>query len=172
MEVISLTLNKNGYVLRSGGAGGADMAFERGCNKGDSTKKEIYLPWKGFNGNPSALFSVCDKAKEIAADVIGVRWKWMNPAVKLLMARNVYQVLGKNLDSPSSFLVCFTPDGCFDKATRTPKTGGTGQAIAIASERNIPVYNLQRGVDMHAIKVMMLEMEKQDVENVQDSQET
>jgi len=88
-----------------------DMAFERGCDKYDSQHKEIYLPWKGFNGNPSPLHTVCDKAREIAADVIGSRWQYMKPAAKNLMARNVYQVLGKNLDSPSSFLICYTPDG-------------------------------------------------------------
>lgn len=171
MEVISTTLAQNGLILRSGGAGGADMAFERGCDKVNVLLKEIYLPWKGFNGNPSALYHVCDRAMEIAADVIGSRWKHMKPAVKKLMARNVYQVLGKNLDTPSSFLVCFTPDGCLNKATRSIKTGGTGQAIAIASERNIPVYNLQRGTDVHAMKVMLLELENDNVEDIQISQE-
>lgn len=160
LEVISHTLAKEGLVLRSGGADGADMAFEKGCDAGQG-KKEIFLPWKGFNGNPSALFSVCDRAKEIAADVIGTRWKHLTPAVKNLMARNVYQVLGKNLDLPSSFVICFTPDGCVDKAHRTSKTGGTGQAIAIASERNIPVFNLQRSADLYEIKLILLQLEKQ-----------
>ena len=30
-EEIAATLAQNGYVLRSGGAEGADVAFERGC---------------------------------------------------------------------------------------------------------------------------------------------
>jgi len=34
-----------GYTLRSGGANGADTAFEEGC-----CRKELYLPWPGFNG--------------------------------------------------------------------------------------------------------------------------
>lgn len=34
-------LDKLGFILRSGGAMGADTAFEKG-----STNKEIYLPWK------------------------------------------------------------------------------------------------------------------------------
>lgn len=39
----------HGAVLRSGGADGADTAFELGCDK-QQGKKEIYLPWQGFNG--------------------------------------------------------------------------------------------------------------------------
>ena len=39
-------------LLRSGGAGGADTAFEDGAD----WRKEVYLPWKGFNGNESKLY--------------------------------------------------------------------------------------------------------------------
>ena len=36
-------LGKHGYILRSGGANGADKAFEQGCDN-VLGKKEIYLP--------------------------------------------------------------------------------------------------------------------------------
>jgi hypothetical protein len=51
---ISTSLCRQGYILRSGSAPGADSAFERGC---DSLKgrKEIWLPWRGFEGNQSNL---------------------------------------------------------------------------------------------------------------------
>lgn len=39
MTNVSRFLDKYGYVLRSGGANGADKSFEEG-----STNKEIYLP--------------------------------------------------------------------------------------------------------------------------------
>ncbi len=60
------------------------------------------------------------------------------------MARNAMQVLGETLDKKSSFVVCYTSDECIDHASRTQETGGTGQAISIASLLDIPVFNLQR----------------------------
>ena len=57
------------------------------------------------------------------------------------MARNAMQVLGPNLDDPSAFIVCWTPDAS-DGSKTSPKTGGTGQALRIAHEYKIPVYNL------------------------------
>ncbi len=58
-----------------------------------------------------------------------------------LMARNSYQVLGRDLKSPSEFLICWTPDGYLTAVERTDGTGGTDQAIAIADFYRIPVLN-------------------------------
>ena len=135
------------WTLRSGGADGADAAFEKGCTdvKG---RKEIYLPWRGFNGNASPLFDIPDAAFELSAKYHPA-WNRLTTPVKRLMARNAQQVLGENLDTPSTFVVCWTPDGCTNHASRTQATGGTGQAISIASEHGIPVINLQTE-DAHA----------------------
>ena len=129
------------FVLRSGAAPGADAAFEEGCDV-HCGYKDIYLPWPNFQKNPSPLNQVSDEAMELAADVYGYRFKYLKKPVKLLMTRNVYQVLGMNLDTPSDFLVCWTPDGCESEKTRGPKTGGTGQAIALASRHFVPIFNL------------------------------
>lgn len=136
-------LAKHDYVLRSGGAPGSDEAFEQGCiiAKG---QKEIYLPWKGFNGNKSNLYTIPPKAAEMAAELCGIRWKYLKRPVQYLMARNVMQVLGGTLNTPVEFLICWTEDGCVDFNQRTKETGGTGQAIALASMLNIPVFNLKR----------------------------
>ena len=56
MEKLGIVLAKKGFILRSGGADGADKAFEKGCDLA-SGQKEIYLPWKGFNGNNSSLYT-------------------------------------------------------------------------------------------------------------------
>ena len=58
-------LANKGYTLRSGGADGADLAFERGCDKYDGIK-EIYLPWTGFNGSKSKLVVNKQEAFDIA----------------------------------------------------------------------------------------------------------
>jgi len=59
-------LATKGFILRSGHADGADLAFEKGCDTVNG-KKEIYLPWKGFNGSDSKLYNLSKEAYEIAA---------------------------------------------------------------------------------------------------------
>ena len=149
MKFIALDLSAAGYTLRSGGADGADLAFESG-----TTQKEIFLPWKGFNNNTSLLFDIPEKAHEISS-VHHPRWQYLREPVKKLMARNAQQVLGKNLDSPVEFVICWTPDGCTKGSERTNTTGGTGQAISIASAFSIPVYNLQRELDRQLVEELI-----------------
>lgn len=141
MEVIGESLAKKRFVLRSGGADGADKAFENGCNRGLG-KKEIYLPWKGFNWNPSALFEPPPSAFKIAQELAHPYWNKISQPSKKLLARNVCQVLGETLDTPSAFVVCYTPDGCISYNTRAENSGGTWYAIALAAYLDIPVYNL------------------------------
>ena len=121
-------LNKKGYTLRSGGAPGADSFFEEHADK-----KEIYLPWRGFNGNTSLLFNPTPEAFEMAQKY-HPNWGRLSYGAKKLMARNCHQVLGLDLKSPTDFIVCWTKDG---KAT-----GGTGQALRMAEDLKIPIYNL------------------------------
>lgn len=129
------------FILRSGGADGADTAFEQGCASVNG-QMQIFLPWKEFNNNPSPFYTIPDEAYTIAKDVYGPNWSRLKKSTKHFMARNVLQVIGPTLDINSMFVVCWTPDGCTTAEDRTKKTGGTGQAIALASELDIPVFNL------------------------------
>jgi len=131
MTDIANFLSDTGYILRSGGAPGADTAFEAGVP--DPTKKEIYLPWKGFNGNGSHRYRVTDAALKLASE-FHPAWDKLSYGARKLMGRNGYQVLGFDLSTPSDFLICWTRDGKL--------LGGTSQAIKIAWSRDIPVYNL------------------------------
>lgn len=145
IRLISIALYKRGYRVRSGGANGTDLAFQaNGFAPGD-----IYLPWKNFNKEVNRMVSKDEggqyryieapkltnwyEALEILDDV--------RPLVtlperthRLLHGRNVYQVLGDNLNDPSSFLICWTLDG--------KVAGGTATAIKIAQNYNVPVINL------------------------------
>ncbi len=132
---------KSGFTLRSGGAKGADSAFEIGAINGGGGR-EIYLPWKNINGNPSSHFNVSEEAFEIAEKVYGRRWDSLSIGVQSMMGRNIHQVLGENVDTPSSFVLCWTPDGAITHLDRSRATGGTGQTIACASLYDIPVFNL------------------------------
>lgn len=131
MTAIARFLESEGYTLRSGGAGGADLAFECGV----ATLKDIYLPWEGFNGSTSPLFGICESAIAMSVKVHPTH-DALRKRVKalLLHSRNCYQVLGKELDTPSEFLICWTEDA--------KKVGGTRTAIVLAEENNIPVLNL------------------------------
>lgn len=131
-------LAARGYILRSGGADGADLAFEAGAGR-----KEIYLPWSGFNGSASNLTRPSRDAEEVAA-CLHPAWAKLSPAAKKLMARNSHQVLGADCRSPADFVVCWTPDGAETEAERSAATGGTGQAIALASRWGVPVFNFAR----------------------------
>ncbi len=151
MKTLAQSLSVDGYILRSGGADGADCAFEQGCDwiGGD---KEIYLPWKGFNGNNSDLYDPPNKAAIIAESIYGSKWKYINNGVKALMSRNIQQVSGRDLNDNSMFVLCWTPDGCESAKTRTQKTGGTGQAIEYADTLNIPIFNLANDGTLQKLK--------------------
>ena len=92
-------LANEGYTLRSGGAEGADLAFERGADSINGNK-EIYLPWKRFGNSESNLVVSDGAAFEIAAKYHPY-WNNLKTTSKKLQARNSHQVLGKDLNTPS-----------------------------------------------------------------------
>lgn len=116
------------YVLRSGGAAGADTAFEQGA------------------GGLSNIFTANMATQEAMAIAAKYHPAWDRCSVfaRKLHGRNSFQVLGPNLCEPSNALICWTPDGCISHAERTINTGGTGTAISIANAYNVPIFNLQR----------------------------
>lgn len=123
-------LEQKGYILRSGGADGADKAFEDGV--GFEKNKEIWLPWRNFEKNPSMLFPSL-KAFDMASKIHPV-WPKLTQGAQRLHARNCHQVLGKDLNTKSEFLICWTENGI--------TKGGTATAIKLALNNSIPVLNL------------------------------
>jgi len=140
MREIGAAFARAGATLRSGGAGGADEAFEFGARYGGGLS-ELYLPWLGYNDCTSGIVRSAIDAEALARSVHPA-WERLGPAAKRLHTRNVHVVLGLDLKSPSSFLICWTLDGCEGKATRTSRTGGTATAILIAERFRVPVFNL------------------------------
>lgn len=124
-------LATQGLTLRSGGANGADLAFEIGCDMVNG-KKEIYLPSLGFNNSTSKLVVSKKEAYDIAK-YYHPQWSILKPYAKKLQARNSHQVLGEDLNTPSSFIICWTRNG--------NGQGGTGQALRIARDKNIPIFD-------------------------------
>lgn len=130
MTKIGESFAKKGLLLRSGGAIGSDTAFERGCDavKG---KKEIF-----YAANNKGIIVTEDIMQQalVMAGQIHPAWHRCIDYEKRLHARNCMQILGRNLDEPADFVVCWTKDG--------GPTGGTGQAIRLAMSRDIKIYNL------------------------------
>lgn len=126
-----------GWVLRSGGAEGADTAFEHGC---DSVcgEKEIFLPWRGFNGNRSRLCTAPPEAFHLAARTHPA-WDRCSLGARKLHARNVLQVLGMDLSSPVEMVLCWTKGG--------GDVGGTATAIRLAREHGAKVFNFANQAD-------------------------
>ncbi len=164
---------QRGWVLRSGGAPGADQACEAGYSEHRSLT-EIFLPWKGFEGSKSRLYppylsdADLDAAiararpgwepkmltgRESPTEIVAnaylfgehfhPRWDRVSSGARKLQSRNGHQVLGEKLNDPSTLVVAWTVDG--------EATGGTGQAIRFAEEFGIPVVNLKRRRDLEAL---------------------
>lgn len=127
-EVVEI-LNKKDYILRSGGAQGADSFFEK-----YALKKEIFLPWKDFNNNKSDLYSDPHPLAIEMAKTFHPNYEALSEAAKRLMARNSQQIFGEDMKSPVEFVVCWTKDG--------KMIGGTSQALRISKEYNISIYNI------------------------------
>ncbi len=131
---IAKLLHREGLILRSGGADGADSAFEKGAGE----SKEIFY---AEDATPPAI--------RIARDHHPA-WCNCSDYVKKLHGRNVMQVLGRDLKTPSAFIICWTPDGCTGP-DRSRQTGGTGTAIEIAWKHKIPIFNMRDGINIPLI---------------------
>lgn len=126
MTKIASKLKEKGFLLRSGGAKGADSAFEAGA--GDY--KEIWTPnhdlpaWAWDAASGVCLECPLDK---------------MNPHIQKLIVRNMLQVMGKEGKDPASFVILWTKE----LDSTGPKCGGTRYAARYAKEMGIEIFNLK-----------------------------
>lgn len=129
-----------GYTVRTGGADGADNAFEVAAKASDRPC-QVYLPWRGFNGRSGAVRGNFVAAEAMAAKV-HPGWSFLSQGARKLHARNCFQILGEQLNRPVSFVLCWTKDGAQNESETNGKTGGTRTAIVLADRLGIPVINM------------------------------
>lgn len=123
MTRLGYWLWQDAYTLRSGGAAGADKAFEVGCDAAHG-QKEIFTA-DNFD-IPEWAFNTVEVYHPAPHKLSDYAWR--------LHARNAMILLGADGASRVNFIVCWTPNGAV--------TGGTGQALRIAEDYGIPVRNL------------------------------
>lgn len=133
LKQIASRLENQGYCLRSGGAIGADQAFESGIK---GYNKTIFLP-------NDATYESIQMAKQFHP-----AWDSLNTYVRKLMGRNCQIILGENLDSPSLFVLCWTLDETI---------GGTSHGIKVARHYKIPVFNLANPLGLQEFSKFILE---------------
>lgn len=168
IEQVAYWLAGRGYTGRSGSAAGADSAFEQGFNHyeivngiSDYVSFEAYLPWKGFSDiNEDSIHIIApslpnyNEAVEIAS-TIHPAWNRLGRGAKALHTRNVYQVLGLDLKTPSCVLFCYAPTTKNKQGIVTGVKGGTNTAVQLAMKYNIPIYNFYLQEDIKKVKTMM-----------------
>lgn len=145
---VSKKLVLSGYTLRSGGADGADTVFYEGwvdafLENDRIPKAEIYLPWSGFNNlqeNENNILvkdrSVISKAEELVNEIHPAASK-LSRGAKALHTRNCFQVLGKDLQTPSTLFLCYAKVDSMGEPS-----GGTRTAIKLAEKIGLRVSNL------------------------------
>ena len=135
MAAIARTLRDDGWTLRTGGADGADTAFEAGT---DRRQVEVFLPWPNFNGLTGPYARTLDPRMAPEAERIAAQhhpaWERCRRGARKLHARNAAIILGPTLDDPVDAVVCWTPGG--------EKKGGTATGIHMAEALGKPVLNL------------------------------
>lgn len=130
-------LISEGYILRSGGADGADTMFENAVK--DKSLKEIYVPWYCFNSSTSPLCRVSEEAIQFSLKY-HPKPEGMTRNIQKIMGRNAYQVLGQDLKTKSDFIVCWQKEN--EDAVPLWNHGGTSQALRIAEAHGIKFYNI------------------------------
>lgn len=118
MKNIAKELHTSKYILRSGGAIGADTAFASGA------------------GDLKEIFKAKDATQEAIeyASQFHPAWDQCNDYARQLHGRNAMIILGRDLHTPVSVVYCYTKNG--------KDIGGTGLGMRIAWANNIKVYNL------------------------------
>ena len=138
LEAIAKEARERLWWVRSGHAEGADYAAELGAKE----RCIVYMPWASFNLSGKLVLPMLGipRVQPLRDEVLKIVYKHepyakeLSDGIKRIKSRNVYQVLGEDLKTPSNAVICWTPNG--------ETVGGTGLAIKIAESKKVPVINL------------------------------
>ena len=150
MTELARELERAGWHLHSGGADGADTAFENGTSSGGRT---VYLPWKGYNDrNGQDCITLTNSEQTHSQGVVSKyhgAWQRCSRGARALHGRNhaIIHGLGhRAADRRVDAVICWTPGGAAQ--------GGTGTGMKMARTAGIPVLNLARVSAADALETM------------------
>ena len=157
MADIAQTLGDAGTALSTGGADGADKAFETGALRTDATIT-VHTPWPGYNGyrpgrdpetnidvvHPNSAESVQGRTYAELAREHHPYWSRCSRGARALFVRNV-SILAGALGGdggtlPVRAVIAYTPNGL----PVGREAGGTGHTLRTAASLDIPCLNLSR----------------------------
>ena len=155
MSDVAQVLGDAGLALSTGGADGADKAFEAGALRTDAPVT-VHTPWPGYNGyrpgrDPESDIDVIHpKAGDAVRGMSFLHlarkhhpaWDRCRRGARALFLRNV-SILAGALDDDGAVLpvravIAWNPNG----SAHGRAAGGTGHTLRVAAELNIPVVNL------------------------------
>lgn len=153
MRLLGYRFAELGWGLRSGDAEGPDIEFYLGAMEWANKQAaithpvaDIFLAWDGVRNrsrnDPSGHFTVASdypnyhEAKAMA-EALHPNWGACSRGAIAQHSRNPYQVLGRDLKSPSKSMVFWAP-----QTKNGSITGGTRTAFEIAKANNVRTINL------------------------------
>lgn len=119
LSSVAALLEEKGYILRSGGAVGADNAFESGVFQ--PPMKEIYRP------------EISTPEADLIAATIHPNWMRCTGEAVKCHGRNVMIILGRQLTTPVDFTLF---------ASKDETKGSTRTGIVLSRNKTIPNFNL------------------------------
>ena len=154
MSDIAQTLGDAGTALSTGGADGADKAFETGALRTDAPIT-VHTPWPGYNGyrpgrqpetdidvvHPNAADTIRGHAYADLAREHHPYWDRCRRGARALFVRNVSILAGAQGDGrtlPVRAVIAYTPNGL----SVGREAGGTGHTLRTAASLDIPCVNL------------------------------
>ena len=157
MADIAQTLGDAGTALSTGGADGADKAFETGALRTDAPIT-VHTPWPGYNGyrpgrdpekdldvvHPKSTETLQGRAYAELAREHHPYWNRCGRGARALFVRNV-SILAGALDGeggtlPVRAVIAYTPNGL----PVGREAAGTGHTLRTAASLHVPCVNLSR----------------------------
>lgn len=171
MEDAAFRLARIGFVLRSGKAAGADAAFQRGAQRFEGAKCEIFIPWRGFTGGDGLISDwdiTLDAVDRQYPEHAEMRWDWvkevhggwerLSQGARKLHERNVHQLFGSDLGNAylnqSKFVLYYA----LETKKGDPK-GGTATAVNLAKKQGIRTLNLLHDKNHEVLEKFLVSME-------------
>lgn len=150
-------LRKQDYILRSGNASGADLAFEEGSIFDGVCQGEIYLPKKKYNCQHGIVLDDLEQFKEFAKIGCPHFNKIKNEYSRNCYLRNVAQLIGNDAKNPKlvDFTLAFTPKGEI--------VGGTGANLILSTYFDIPIFNYGLYVDKESCIIELVKFLKENM---------